>query len=53
VFTSASYPVGYGFIENTLAEDGDPLDALVILEEPAYPLPGDRDVPDAGRDEPR
>ncbi|WP_104433671.1 inorganic diphosphatase [Kineococcus xinjiangensis] len=37
LFTSTRYPADYGFIENTLGEDGDPLDALVILEEPTFP----------------
>ncbi|HYN75532.1 MAG TPA: inorganic diphosphatase [Candidatus Limnocylindria bacterium] len=37
LFTSTRYPHDYGFIENTLGEDGDPLDALVILEEPTFP----------------
>ncbi len=37
LFTSTRYPADYGFIENTLAEDGDPLDALVLLEEPTFP----------------
>ncbi|MEU3222711.1 inorganic diphosphatase [Streptomyces sp. A0958] len=37
LFTSTSYPADYGFVENTLGEDGDPLDALVILEEPTFP----------------
>jgi inorganic pyrophosphatase len=37
LFTAMSYPADYGFIENTLGEDGDPLDALVILEEPTFP----------------
>jgi inorganic pyrophosphatase len=31
------YPTDYGFIENTLGEDGDPLDALVLLPEPLFP----------------
>ncbi len=37
LFTSTRYPSDYGFIENTLADDGDPLDALVLLEEPTFP----------------
>ena len=37
LFTSTRYPADYGFIEHTLAEDGDPLDALVLLDEPAFP----------------
>jgi inorganic pyrophosphatase len=37
LFTSTRYPLDYGFIEGTLAEDGDPLDALVMLDEPAFP----------------
>jgi inorganic pyrophosphatase len=37
LFTSTRYPADYGFIEGTLAEDGDPLDALVLLDEPTFP----------------
>ena len=37
LFTSTSYPADYGFIENTLGQDGDPLDALVLLDEPTFP----------------
>ncbi|MDT7764016.1 MAG: inorganic pyrophosphatase [Mycobacterium sp.] len=37
LFTSMGYPADYGFIENTLGEDGDPLDALVLLPEPLFP----------------
>jgi inorganic pyrophosphatase len=37
LFTSTRYPHDYGFIEGTLGEDGDPLDALVLLEEPTFP----------------
>ena len=37
LFTSTRYPLDYGFIPGTLAEDGDPLDALVWLGEPAFP----------------
>lgn len=37
LFTAMSYPSDYGYIEDTLGEDGDPLDALVLLDEPAFP----------------
>ncbi|ONH38142.1 inorganic pyrophosphatase [Protofrankia sp. BMG5.30] len=37
LFTSTHYPSDYGFIEGTLGRDGDPLDALVLLEEPTFP----------------
>ena len=37
LFTSTRYPSDYGFIEGTLGEDGDPLDALVLLDEPTFP----------------
>jgi inorganic pyrophosphatase len=37
LFTSTRYPADYGFIEHTLGMDGDPLDALVLLEEPTFP----------------
>jgi inorganic pyrophosphatase len=38
LFTSTQYPADYGYIENTLGEDGDPLDALVFLHgDPLYP----------------
>ena len=37
LFTSTVYPLDYGYIDNTLAEDGDPLDALVWLDEPTFP----------------
>src|SRR3954464_2202669 len=37
LFTSTAYPHDYGFVENTLGQDGDPLDALVILDEPTFP----------------
>ena len=37
LFTSTQYPADYGFIEGTLGEDGDPLDALVLVQEPTFP----------------
>ena len=37
LFTSTQYPSDYGYIENTLGEDGDPLDALVLLDQPPFP----------------
>jgi inorganic pyrophosphatase len=37
LFTSMSYPADYGYIEGTLAEDEDPLDALVLVGEPTFP----------------
>jgi inorganic pyrophosphatase len=37
LFTSTSYPADYGFILDTLGEDGDPLDALILVSEPTFP----------------
>jgi inorganic pyrophosphatase len=37
LFTATRYPADYGFVEDTLGEDGDPLDALVLVEEPTFP----------------
>lgn len=37
LFSSVHYPSDYGFIPDTLAEDGDPLDALVLVWEPTFP----------------
>jgi inorganic pyrophosphatase len=37
LFTAMQYPTDYGFFPGTLAEDGDPLDALVLLQEPTFP----------------
>lgn len=37
LFTPMAYPLDYGFIADTLGEDGDPIDALVILPEPVFP----------------
>jgi len=49
LFTATQYPADYGFIEDSLGQDGDPLDALVLVQEPTFPgcliaLPGDRHV---------
>lgn len=37
LFTATAYPTDYGFIVDTLAEDDDPLDAMVLLDEPTFP----------------
>lgn len=37
LFTATRYPADYGFIEETLGEDGDPLDCLVLVAEPTFP----------------
>lgn len=37
LFTSMQYPTAYGFFENTLGEDGDPLDAMVMLDVDVLP----------------
>jgi inorganic pyrophosphatase len=37
LYTSFGYPADYGYIEDTLGEDGDPLDAMVLLPESVYP----------------
>lgn len=37
LFSSVHYPTDYGFIPDTLAEDGDHLDILVIVHEPTFP----------------
>lgn len=38
LYTSTHYPANYGFIPRTLAEDGDPLDVLVLCTEPLHPM---------------
>ena len=35
--SSVHYPADYGFVMDTLGNDGDPLDAVVIVEEPTFP----------------
>lgn len=37
LFSAVHYPGDYGFVPDTFADDGDPLDALVILAEPTFP----------------
>jgi inorganic pyrophosphatase len=37
LFTATHYPADYGFIDDTLGQDGDPLDALVLLISPTFP----------------
>lgn len=37
LFSSIHYPTDYGFVVDTLAEDGDALDALVVVHEPSFP----------------
>ena len=37
LFTPMSYPAAYGFIPGTLADDGDPADALVLTPQPLVP----------------
>lgn len=37
LYSSVHYPTDYGFIPGTLSGDGDPLDVLVIVEEPTFP----------------
>jgi inorganic pyrophosphatase len=37
LFSSIVYPCDYGFFPNTLALDGDPLDAMVLMWEPTFP----------------
>ena len=54
LFTATQYPADYGFVPDTLGEDGDPLDALVLVLEPTFPglpdpQPSDRHVPDDRR----
>ena len=37
LYSSVHYPCDYGFIEGSMADDGDPLDVLVIISEPTFP----------------
>lgn len=35
--TSMKQPYDYGFVPHTLSDDGDPIDALIVIDEPLYP----------------
>lgn len=37
LFTSTVFPLDYGYVPSTLGVDGDPLDALILLEQPTFP----------------
>ncbi|KAJ8444404.1 hypothetical protein Cgig2_026608 [Carnegiea gigantea] len=37
LYSSVVYPHNYGFIPRTLCEDGDPMDVLVLMQEPVIP----------------
>jgi inorganic pyrophosphatase len=37
LFTATRYPTEYGYIDETLHDDGDPLDVLVLVREPTFP----------------
>lgn len=37
LFSVVHYPADYGYVEGTLAEDGDEVDILVLIEEPTFP----------------
>ncbi|MCY0880512.1 MAG: inorganic diphosphatase [Firmicutes bacterium] len=37
LYSPFHYPTEYGFIEDTLAEDGDPLDVLLLISQPTFP----------------
>lgn len=37
LYSSVHYPTDYGFIPNTTSADGDPLDIMILVEEPTFP----------------
>jgi inorganic pyrophosphatase len=37
LYASVQYPFDYGFVPNTLADDGDPLDGIVMMDQPTFP----------------
>ncbi|MFN2524958.1 MAG: inorganic diphosphatase [Actinomycetota bacterium] len=37
LLSAMTYPADYGFVPDTLGEDGDPLDALVLVDDPTFP----------------
>lgn len=37
LYASVQYPYDYGFVPNTLADDGDPLDGMVMMDQPTFP----------------
>ena len=45
LYTSTHYPANYGFIPRTYADDGDPLDVLVLCSEPLHPMTSVRCYP--------
>ncbi len=38
LYSAVHYPANYGFLPRTYCDDGDPLDALVLCQEPVYPM---------------
>jgi inorganic pyrophosphatase len=38
LYSAVHYPANYGFVPRSFCDDGDPLDALVLGQEPVYPL---------------
>lgn len=37
LYSAVHYPYDYGFVPNTLADDGDPLDGMVMIDQPTFP----------------